>query len=58
MKIAVGDQVGIKAGDEKGQWGVVKLILNGEYHVAVASGSDVRVYDRNEISKSRKAVVR
>jgi ribosomal protein L24 len=52
--IAIGDRVTIKAGDEKGQWGIVRMVLADEYHVAIAGGSDVRVYERSEISKPRK----
>lgn len=58
MKIAEGDRVNIKIGDERGSWGIVRLIAYGDYHVAIADGNDVRTYDRTEISKVRKAVVR
>lgn len=55
-KVLAGDRVTILVGDEKGSWGIVQLIPapRGEYHVAIAgSQSDVRVYERSEIRKSR-----
>ncbi len=54
MKINNGDRVYILAGDERGSWGIVKLISHGIYHVGIAgSDTDVRVYERNEIRKPR-----
>lgn len=55
MKVYEGDRVTILAGDEKGSWGVVKLIVHGIYHVGVANGPDWRIFERSEIRKSRKA---
>lgn len=55
MKIHVGDRVDIKVGDEQGSWGIVKLIDHDEYHVAIAGGTDERIYERSEISKPRRA---
>lgn len=53
-KIARGDKVHIKVGDEKGSWGIVRDILHGEYHVAIG-GAKIpdRVYLRDEISRPR-----
>ncbi len=55
VKVNVGDRVEILAGDERGSWGIVKMIIGDEYHVAHA-GAEVaaRVYTRSEIRKSRK----
>jgi ribosomal protein L24 len=53
MSLADGDFVYIKAGDEAGSWGIVRLVTGTEYHVAVAAGSDVRVYERYELSRPR-----
>jgi hypothetical protein len=52
--IKVGDRVTILAGDEAGEWGIVRFIDSGvEYHVAIADGSDgERVFERDEIRKS------
>lgn len=53
-KIAEGDKVHIKAGDERGSWGIIHKIACGEYHVAIANAATAdRVYDRSEISKPR-----
>jgi ribosomal protein L24 len=50
--ISPGDRVNIEAGDERGSWGVVRLVdQDGLYHVAQADGNDVRVYERDEITK-------
>lgn len=56
VHIRVGDRVDIKAGDEAGGWGIVKLILDRdpkpEYHVGLyASETDYRVYHRDELSR-------
>lgn len=56
-KIAEGDKVFIKAGDEKGSWGIVKLISGDEYHVGVAGEDMARTYDRKELTLPRKPVV-
>lgn len=51
-KIARGDKVNIKVGDERGSWGIVRDIFHGEYHVAIGGGKiPDRVYDRSEISR-------
>jgi hypothetical protein len=50
--ISPGDRVNIEAGDERGSWGVVRLVdQDGLYHVAQADGDDTRVYERDEITK-------
>lgn len=54
MRVNVGDRVGIKVGDEKGGWGIIKLILDGEYHISMyGSDTDVRLFSREEFSKPR-----
>jgi hypothetical protein len=53
VNIDIGDKVLLLSGDEKGSWGVVRLILHGEFHVSPANGTDVRVYGRDEIRKPR-----
>lgn len=54
IKVNVEDVVNIQTGDEKGRWGIVKKIAGDEYHVATYGGTDVKVYGRREITKSRK----
>ncbi len=52
--IEVGDRVDIKAGPESGSWGIVRLIVNGEYHVAIAdSDTNALVFERSELLKRR-----
>lgn len=56
--IAIGDRVEIRAGDERGGWGIVRDVPatapDGRYHVGLYdSRSDVRVYDRNELVRPR-----
>lgn len=53
MRVFKGDRVTILQGDEKGSWGIVRLVAYGSYHVAIADGNLVCEYDRNEIRKSR-----
>ncbi len=50
--IKEGDKVDINAGDEKGSWGIVKTIINGEYHIGIAGDTNTRVYNKSEISKA------
>lgn len=50
-KVDVGDRVIIRAGDERGGWGVVAVISGAQYHVKVYGG-EARVYLRSEIRKS------
>jgi ribosomal protein L24 len=53
-KIAEGDRITVKVGDERGMWGIVRKILHGEYHVAIAGADSAdRVYDREEISRPK-----
>lgn len=49
-----GDRVDVKVGDERGSWGVVRLVRGGFYHVAIADGTDTRVYERSEIRKPKE----
>jgi hypothetical protein len=53
VRVDVNDRVEIKAGDERGGWGIVKLVRGDEYHIALYNGSDVRLYSRDEITKPR-----
>jgi ribosomal protein L24 len=52
--VALGDRVDIKAGDERGGWGIVRYIDEDHFHVGLyGSTSDVRVYERSEITRPR-----
>ena len=53
MRVSKGDRVTILQGDEKGSWGIVQLVQDGEYHVGIAGGNDSRIFERCEIRKSR-----
>lgn len=55
-RIEVDDRVEIEAGDEKGGWGIVRLIDRDHYHVGMYgdNSSDIRVFQRNELRKPRK----
>ncbi|MGV9263184.1 hypothetical protein ACWDRR_00805 [Kitasatospora sp. NPDC003701] len=49
-----GTFVYIREGDEKDAWGVVRLVSDGDYHVAIADGRDVRLFERGELRKPRR----
>lgn len=63
-KLKYGDQVRILAGDERGSYGVVVVVVvqDDEYHVALHTvdptlrTSDVRVYGRGELRKPRSPI--
>lgn len=54
VRVVEGNRVTILQGDEKGSWGIVQLVQGDEYHVGIAGGNDSRIYERDEIRKSRK----
>lgn len=62
-KLKYGDQVRILAGDERGSYGVVVVVQDDEYHVALHTvdptlrTSDVRVFDRDELRKPRSPII-
>lgn len=51
----IGKRVEIKSADSqyKGDWGVIKLIENNQYHIALWNGDDTIVLDRDEITIKR-----
>lgn len=51
----IGRKVQINAGWAKGEWGIIKGIINDEYHVAPWNTEDMAlVFSRDEIIIKRK----
>ena len=48
-KILVGDTVTVKTDWMKGNWGIVKMVDDGWYHVAMFGGDECMVFARDEI---------